>query len=624
MSVVEEVKDRTDIVEIIGQTVRLKKSGKNHTGFCPFHPNTRTPAFVVFSETGTWRCFGACNEGGDVYKFLMKKEGWDFPQTLRYLADRAGVTLETRSPEQEAQDEAKAGLREVLEAAATYYRNNLLHTPPVLEYLRNRGLQDTTLESFGIGFAPVGWDVATKYLTGKGHRLPDLVEAGLAIEREAGGHHDRFRNRIMIPIRDARGRITGFGARAFDPKDEPKFINSPQTSLFDKGRLLYGLDKAGKPIRAADQATVVEGYLDVLALHQAGYQNVVSPMGTALTAEQLRILKRFTRNVVLALDADTAGNRATLRGLTIAREAMDRESDPVFDSRGLVRHEGRMDADIRIVSLPQGKDPDELLAEDPGSWPVLLAAAKPVVEYVMDLLMAEQDLGDAKAKAQVARRVLPLIEDVADPIEREAYRQSLARRLKLDERVLLGLRSPPGRARGRAEPAEPPPPPTFPTRWTAAERFCLGLLLRDPELTYWIDRKLHALELEGLSPLDFYSTDSQIIFQAMRSSLSQVDEEPSQYWRSVLDGSTLAQAMSIVDQVEPVDFDRPRVVETVSADFLRLRKRRVESLLEQLSFQQQTVQESEEPADQMQYLTQEAQQLTSQKRRLEAALAARS
>lgn len=622
MSVVEEVKDRTDIVEIIGQTVRLKKSGKNHTGFCPFHPNTRTPAFVVFSETGTWRCFGACNEGGDVYKFLMKKEGWDFPQTLRYLADRAGVALETRSSEQEAEEEAKAGLRDLLEAAATYYRNNLLHSPPVLEYLHNRGLQDPTLESFGIGYALPGWDSTTGYLSGKGHRQADLVEAGLAVEREAGGHHDRFRNRIMIPIRDARGRITGFGARAFDPKDEPKFLNSPQTGLFDKGRLLFGLDKAGKAIRTAEQATVVEGYLDVLALHQAGYQNVVSPMGTALTVEQLRILKRYSRNIVLALDADTAGDRATLRGLTIAREAMDRESDPVFDSRGLVRHEGRLDADIRIVSLPQGKDPDELLAEDPGSWPELLAAAKPVVEYVMDLLLADQEPDDAKAKAQVARRVLPLIDDVADPVEREAYRQSLARRLKLDERVLLGLRSPPGRAGRSSEPAELPP--TFRTRWTAAERFCLGVLLRDPELTYWIDRKLHALELEGLSPLDFYSTDSQIIFQALRSSLAQVDEEPSQFWRSVLDGTTLAQAMSIVDQVQQVDFDRPRVVETISADFLRLRKRRVESLLEQLSFQQQTVQESEEPADQMRYLTQEAQQLSSQKRRLEAALAVRS
>lgn len=622
MSVVEEVKDRTDIVEIVGRTVRLKKSGKNHTGFCPFHPNTRTPAFVVFGETGTWRCFGACNEGGDVYKFLMKKEGWDFPQTLRFLADRAGVALETRSSEQAAQEDAQAGLRDLLEAAATYYRNNLLHSPPVLEYLHNRGLQDPTLESFGIGYALPGWESTTNYLSGKGHRQPDLVEAGLAIAREAGGHHDRFHNRIMIPIRDARGRITGFGARAFDPKDEPKFLNSPQTGLFDKGRLLFGLDKAGKAIRTAEQATVVEGYLDVLALHQAGYQNVVSPMGTALTADQLRILKRYSRNIVLALDADTAGDRATLRGLTIAREAMDRESDPVFDSRGLVRHEGRLDANIRIVSLPQGKDPDELLAEDPGSWPKLVAAAKPVVEYVMDRLLANLDLEDAKAKAQVARQVLPLIEDVADSVEREAYRQSLARRLRLDERVLLGLRSPPGRAGRRSQPPELPP--IFRTRWTAAERFCLGLLLRDPELTYWIDRKLHALELEGLSPLDFYSTDSQIIFQALRSSLAQVDEEPSQYWRSVLDGSTLAQAISIVDQVEQVDFDRPRVVETVSADFLRLRKRRVESLLEQLSFQQQTVQESEEPADQMRYLTQEAQQLSSQKRRLEAALAVRS
>lgn len=621
MGVIEEVKDRTDIVEVIGQTVRLKKSGKNHTGFCPFHPNTRTPAFVVFSDTGTWRCFGACNEGGDVYRFLMKKEGWDFPQTLRYLAERAGVTLEPRSSEQEAQEESKAGLRALLEAAATYYRNNLLHTAPVLSYLHGRGLQDSTLESFAIGYAVEGWDATSSYLLQKGYELPALIEAGLLVERETGGHYDRFRNRIMIPIRDARGKIAGFGARAFDSNDQPKFLNSPQTALFDKGRLLYGLDKAGKPIRAADQAVVVEGYLDVLALHQAGYQNVVSPMGTALTAQQLRALKRYSRNIVLALDADAAGDRATLRGLTVAREAMDREPDPVFDSRGLVRHEGRLDADIRVISLPGGTDPDELVTEDPAGWSTVLSGAKPVVEYVMDVLIAGQDLNDAKAKAQIARQVIPLIEDVADPVEREAYRQSLARKLKLDERSLLGLRSSTPRVKRGAQEIETPS--ISGTKWTAAERFCLGLLLRDPELTYWIDRRLHSLELEGLSALDFYATDSQIIFQALRSALAQVDEEPSQHWRSILDGSTLAQAMAIADQVDNVNFDRPRVVETVSADFLRLRKRRVESMLEQLSYQQQAVQESGEPGDQIRYLAQEAQHLTTQKRRLEAALGGR-
>ena len=621
MGVIEEVKDRTDIVEVIGQTVRLKKSGKNYTGFCPFHPNTRTPAFVVFADTGTWRCFGACNEGGDIYRFLMKKEGWDFPEALRYLAERAGVALEPRSPGEDAQEEAKAGLRALLEAAATYYRNNLLHTAPVLSYLHGRGLQDSTLEGFGIGYAVEGWDATSSYLLQKGYELPALIEAGLLVERETGGHYDRFRNRIMIPIRDARGKIVGFGARAFDSNDQPKFLNSPQTALFDKGRLLYGLDKAGKPIRAADQAVVVEGYLDVLALHQAGYQNVVSPMGTALTAQQLRALKRYSRNIVLALDADAAGDRATLRGLTVAREAMDREPDPVFDSRGLVRHEGRLDADIRVISLPGGTDPDELVTEDPASWATVLTGAKPVVEYVMDVLIAGQDLNDAKAKAQIARQVIPLIEDVADPVEREAYRQSLARKLKLDERSLLGLRSSARRAKRGAQEIETPS--ISGTKWTAAERFCLGLLLRDPELTYWIDRRLHSLELEGLSALDFYATDSQIIFQALRSALAQVDEEPSQHWRSILDGSTLAQAMAIAEQVDNVNFDRPRVVETVSADFLRLRKRRVESMLEQLSYQQQAVQESGEPGDQIRYLAQEAQHLTTQKRRLEAALGGR-
>ncbi len=387
MNEVEEIKDRIDIAEVIGESVQLKKSGKNYTGVCPFHANTRTPAFVVFPDTGTWRCFGACSEGGDVYKFVMKQEGWDFLQALEHLARRAGVDLRPRSSLQEAQDEAQKGLRVLLESAVTFYRNHLQHNQPVLDYLFGRGLTGETLESFGIGYALDSWDALQTFLLEKGHEQSELLEAGLIVEREGGGSYDRFRNRIIFPIRDARGQMAGFGARVFNPKDEPKFINSPQTALFDKGRILYGLDMARKAIRAADQAVVVEGYLDVIALHQAGYGNAVSPMGTALTPDQLRTLKRFSRKIVLALDADAAGDQATLRGLDVAREALDREPDPVFDARGLVRYEGRLDAEIRIVSLPDDKDPDEVALEDPEAWKDLLRTATPVVEYVMDVLI---------------------------------------------------------------------------------------------------------------------------------------------------------------------------------------------------------------------------------------------
>ena len=623
MGVVEEIKDRVDIAEIVGESVQLKKSGKNYTGFCPFHANTRTPAFVVFPDTGTWRCFGACSEGGDVYKFLMKKEGWDFPQALQHLADRTGITLRPRTPAEEAREEELQGLRHLLETAVTYYRNNLLHSQPVMEYLEGRGLEPKSLEGFEIGFAPKSWDGLQKFLLDKSHKPEQLVEAGLSVDRDDGGSYDRFRNRIMFPIRDERGRMAGFGARVFDPNDQPKFINSPQTPAFDKGRLLFGLDKARKGIRTADQSVVVEGYLDVIALHQAGFDNVVSPMGTALTPFQIQTLKRFSRNIVLALDADAAGDRATLRGLTVAREALDRDPDPVFDSRGLVRHEGRLDAEIRVVGLPEGRDPDEVVTEDPEAWLALLESAKPIVEYVLDVLTSSSDIDDAKVKASIARQVIPLIEDVADSVEREAYRQSLARRLKVDERAMMSWR--PQAQTKASNRAEQPVESALARQQIATEGFCLGLLLKDPQLTYWIDRKLHALELEGLADDDFVGTESQVIFRAVRSSLSQLDEEPAARWRSLLDGAALEQAVAFADQTQEVDFDRPKVSDAVSTDFLRLRMRRVEAMLEQLSFQQHAVEEEdiEQSGQQVTHLAEQAQQLIVQKRRLDAALAGR-
>ncbi len=286
--------------------------------------------------------------------------------------------------------------------------------------------------------------------------------------------------------------------------------------LFDKGRLLYGLDHARKAIRAEDRSVIVEGYLDVIALHQAGFENAVSPMGTALSEPQLALLKRFSRRMILALDADTAGDRATMRGLDIAREALDREFDPVFDARGLVRHEGRLDAELRIVSLPEGRDPDEVVAESPEAWPELLKNAQTVVDYVMDVAMADRDLDDAKIKADVARQVLPLIEDVADAVEREAYRQKLARSLHVDERALMAWRPEKHqRSAGRivAEPAAYGPSRNG--QHAQHERFCLALLLHQPGLIYRLDRELQSLELARLGREDFSSTERQMIFDAL-------------------------------------------------------------------------------------------------------------
>ncbi len=520
MSTTDEIKAKIDIVDLVSEAgVKLRHAGKNYTGFCPFHDNKHTPAFVVWPETGTWRCFGACNEGGDIFKFVMKKEGLDFKDALHKLADRAGVKIETYQREAPETREAYENLRKLLEEAVVYYRSQLFNNQEVLAYLRGkRNLTDATIEGFGLGYAPPGYDNALTHFTKRGYTEQDLVDSGLLSEREDGRRYDRFRNRIMIPIRDEQGRMAGFGARIVDPNDVPKFLNSPETPIFSKGRLLYGLDRARKPIRTADQAVIVEGYLDVIALHQAGFENVVSPMGTALTEDQLRLLKRFTRRIVLALDPDTAGQKAVLRGLDAARTAMDHEGELVFDARGLLRNEARLQADLRVASMPDGLDPDELVARDREEWARSVGNAKPVVEHVMETLAAGQDLNDAKVKTIIAAQVLPLIEDLPSSLERDTYRQALARMLRVDERTMTGgqpqltgtRRTRPPR-REAAQEAETTTLAASPNART--EAYCLGVLFRKPELLYRLDRQLQEAGLLSLAPEDFEYTDHQLFLK---------------------------------------------------------------------------------------------------------------
>src|SRR5512138_827105 len=453
MSTIDDIKAKIDLVDLVSEAgVKLRHSGRNYTGFCPFHDNKHTPAFVVWPETGTWRCFGQCNEGGDIFKFVMKKEGLDFKEALAKLADRAGIKLESFQRETPQQKEAHEHLRTILEDAVVFYRSHLFKDREVLNYLREkRGLSDATIESFGLGYAPQGWDTAFKHFTARGCLQQDLVDAGLLTERHPDDDsrpgmqesrvYDRFRHRIMIPIRDEQGRMAGFGARVVDPNDIPKFLNSPETPIFSKGRLLYGLDLARKAIRTADQAVIVEGYLDVIALHQAGFENVVSPMGTALTEEQLRLLKRFTRRIVMALDPDAAGQKAVLRGLDAARQAMDREGEMGFDARGLLREEARLQADLRVASLPDELDPDEIVKRNKEEWGRLMETAKPIVTYVMETLAAGQNIIDPKVKNEIAAQVLPLIEDLPNALERDTYRQQLARMLRVDESALSGTQA---------------------------------------------------------------------------------------------------------------------------------------------------------------------------------------
>jgi DNA primase len=560
MSTIDEIKSRIDIVDLVSEAgVKLRHAGKNYTGFCPFHENKRSPAFVVWPESGTWRCFGACNEGGDIFKFVMKREGLDFKEALQKLAIRAGVELTEFQRETPEVREAYDHLRKLLEDAVIFYRSHLFNNKDILTYLREkRGLTDATIETFGLGYAPQGWDAALTHFTQRGYSQQDLVDAGLLTVRESDSQnpnsesrvYDKFRNRIMIPIRDEQGRMAGFGARIVDPNDIPKFLNSPETPIFSKGRLLYGLDRARKPIRTADQAVIVEGYLDVIALHQAGYENVVSPMGTALTEDQLRLLKRSTRRIVLALDPDVAGQKAILRGLEAARSAMDKEGELGFDARGLLQNEARLQADLRVASIPDDLDPDEIVARDQEEWAKIIADAKPIVTHVMETLAAGQNVNDPKVKNQIAAQVLPLIEDLPSPLERDTYRQALARMLRVDERSLMGTQ-----ARGPVVKRKPRGMLSTPKAETAVatvnpvlrlESFFVGIVLRTPELVYQVDRKLEESNLSALSVDDFEYTDHQLIIQEIRQSLEQVDHDYHAYVMSRLPDSILPLAHELL------------------------------------------------------------------------------
>jgi DNA primase len=593
MSSIDEIKSRIDIVDLVSESVQLRRTGKNYIGFCPFHPNTRTPSFVVFPATGTWRCFGQCSEGGDIFSFTMKKQSWDFQETLKYLAEKAGVQLKPPTPEELVAEEEHAQLRSILEEAATYYHHQLRETPEgqkALAYLKGRGLSDEIIETFGLGYAPNALEAIIRYFNGKGRSVTNLKEAGLVSERDDGSNYDKFRHRIIFPIRDARGRMAGFGGRVLNPEDIPKFLNSPQTAVFDKSALLYGLERARTPIRALDQAVIVEGYLDVIALHQAGFTNTVSPMGTALTEHQLRLLKRLTQRFILALDPDAAGDKATLRGLQIARQTMDRESEPVFDARGLMAHESRLQADIRVTTLPAGMDPDDVVKADPAEWQRILENAKPVVIHVMETLATGRNVDDPKTRSEIANQVLPLINEVPDAIERDTYRQRLARLIKVDERLLTGGEPTGSTRRRRSRPTQPKegePKSDLPILAGNAllEAHILGILVRRPEMVFHVDRALHEAHLSHLSRLDFERAEYQAIFELVQESLAQDQSEPMHF---VLNGLSLP-LMEIVDNLlertEKLDPKEDRVHEDVMRALLEIRRRQVNEVINQLRFQ---------------------------------------
>jgi DNA primase len=587
MSVIDEVKSRLDIVEVISAYIPLQKAGRNYKALCPFH-SEKTPSFVVFPESERWHCFGACGEGGDIFTFVMKREGWDFRTALEELARRAGVELRPRTQAQVQAEEEADRLRGLLDETARYYHHLLRHASEAeiaRGYVAKRGLSEEAAEQFLLGYSLPGWDNARAYLTEKGYTVEELIKAGLLVQKEAtGSAYDRFRNRLMIPIRDLKGRVIGFGARALDPDDVPKYLNSPQTELFDKSHTLFGLDVARRAIHDEDRVIIVEGYMDVMQAHQAGFTNVVAQMGTALTEAQLKQLQRYTKRLVLALDPDTAGINATLRGVEVARETLEQKWEPIFDPSGLVGYEGRLGAEIRVLRLPSGQDPDDLIREDPQRWTELVEGAVSVVDFYLQMLLEEIDLGDTKAKAQAVDILLPILRAVSNPVEREDYAQKIARALQVDARTVLARLRTVERQATRRRP-ETVSAQDQQKRHTEAdlESHCLSALLQHPGLLRQIDEKLADSQLESLQGKDFQEAGNRAVFETWQELLSTEHSAPIKALRERLpeDLHPRLEELLAPDGVELAD---DQMVRDVSLTVLRLRERSLKRLGQELSF----------------------------------------
>lgn len=473
MDVVDEIKRRVDLVEFIGRTTRLQKSGRNFRGLCPFHAE-KTPSFYVFTDRGSWRCFGSCGEGGDLFSFVQKRDSVEFKEALRELAREAGVELSAGSSERRSRVERLAS---AMAAAVSYYEQQLagINGEAAREYLfEKRGVRPETVAAFHLGWAPDDWRGLSGYLHSRGYSDEDLIGAGLVVEPENGREpYDRFRGRVIIPIADERGQFVAMGGRGTQG-EEPKYLNSPQTELFDKGRTLFGLHGAAEAIRTAGTVVVVEGYMDVMGPWQAGFANVVATMGTSLTENHAGLLRRYARRVVLAMDPDAAGLAAAERagGLFLG---LDSPESMARSARSADALAGKAELDLRVAPLPPGQDPDEIARDDPAGWERAIKDAAPFAEFLLNRIMGGQPPESPLEARRLVDRMAPVLRAVGDPVERAMYVQRVARKLQVSEDAIVErMRQTTG---GRPQPIARQPRET-----TSPEGLLLSMIIRSPHL----------------------------------------------------------------------------------------------------------------------------------------------
>lgn len=616
MSVTDEIKSRIDIVNYVQQYVpSLKKAGRYYKACCPFH-GEKNPSFVVNPDNQTWRCFGSCAIGGDLFSFAEKLHGWDFKEALQELGRQAGVEIRQQTPEQKSEDEKLDRLRGMLTTAADFYHDFLFHenSYSVLQYAsEKRAFTPDTIKTFKIGYAADSWQDMLNALVNLGYSEDEIIEGGLAIRNDNGRVYDRFRNRLMIPIRDERGRVVGFGGRVLNPEDNPKYMNSPQTPVFDKSHLLFGLDTGKSAIRNSETVVIVEGYMDAIQAYQAGYQNVVAQMGTAMTETQLKLLApKYAKKIILALDADDAGQNATRRSLEVARQTLAKD------------YAGKLSVDIRVLQIPGAKDPDDFLRESPDGWQPLVDNAKPVADFVIDMEMAGLPRNASLQERQnIAGRILPILLASENNLYKQDNIQKLALRLRINEADLLAwaqeqLRIETSRTPRQAPPPKPvdippldypdlPPeyfgdddfiPPEFmdmpsapkpavkevakvvpqPAVWQkkhAIEGYCLRLLIQNPKLLYNVNRKLRELAgnseelitgpLRELSLEDFSQSQYRVLMKRFEQAIAQDDLEPIDYLRSHLEEELMPDFEALLrEETETVSL---RVQNRLKGDF---------------------------------------------------------
>ena len=412
-SPVDEIKNRLDIIEVIGSYIKLHKAGANYRALCPFH-SEKTPSFFVSPARQIWHCFG-CLRGGDIFGFVKEIEGVEFGDALRILAQRAGVELKKQTPEYAKWRSERERLYEICELTTKFFEKQLEESKVGKEakkYLLSRGIAEESIRKWRLGYSPDVWQSLSDFLTSKNYKKEEIERAGLSIKSEKGSFYDRFRGRIVFPIFDLNSQVVGFSGRVFKSPDTAKYVNTPNTLLYDKSRILYGLDKSKVSIRKKDLCILVEGNTDVIMSHQAGSENAVATSGTALTPFQLKILKRYSNNLLIGFDMDIAGETATKRGIDLAQ------------SQGF---------DIKIIRLPEGKDPAEIISKNPKAWEKALETAVSILDFYFETAFANRDPKTPEGKKAISKILLPVIKRIPNEIEKSYWVQKLAEKLEVKE-----------------------------------------------------------------------------------------------------------------------------------------------------------------------------------------------